>query len=134
MARNVLKQPELADSHPTTASRVADRGVIDGAVESFTRSLPMAEVVAACADGEVPCGAVNTIEDIFSDPQFEAREVLARVAHDVLGEVVMPSVLPRLTETPGRIEGVGPELGDWNGDRLAQLLASDDEVRHPASS
>ena len=129
MAENVLNHPELATKYPTTAARVADRDVIDGAVECFTRSLPLAEVVNCCERGDVPCGAVNTIEDIFSDPQFEARGMLARVFHDTLGEVVIPDVLPRLSETPGEIFSLGPELGRDNTDVLDNLVNDEDEIR-----
>ncbi|MBT6910380.1 MAG: CoA transferase, partial [Rhodospirillaceae bacterium] len=67
MARNVLDRPDLADSHPTTADRVADRDLIDGAVRNFTLANPSAEVVAICAGGEVPCATINSIADIFAD-------------------------------------------------------------------
>ena len=129
MAENVLDRSELAASHPTTASRVADRKVIDGVVESFTRSLPLVDVVDRCEQGDVPCGAVNTIEDIFNDPQFAAREMLKKVLHNTLGEIVIPNVLPRLSETPGEILSLGPELGRDNTDVLDNLVNDENEIR-----
>lgn len=129
MAENVLNRSELATNYPTTAARVADRDVIDGAVECFTRALSLAEVVDRCERGDVPCGAVNTIEDIFSDPQFKARGVLAKILHDTLGEIVIPDVLPRLSETPGEIFSLGPELGRDNTDVLDNLVNDEDEIR-----
>ena len=130
MAENVLKRPELAESHPTTQSRLADRELIEQAVETFTRSHSMAEVVRLCNDGDVPCGAINSIEDIFSDPHFEARQTMTTVANEVVGDLTVPNVLPRLSLTPGSIDQLGPKLGDWNGDRLAALLADEDEIRN----
>ncbi len=129
MAENVLDRPELAASHPTTADRVADRAAIDGVVETFTRSLPLAEVVRLCEAGQVPCGAINTIADIFDDPQFAARDVLAKVLHDTLGEIVIPNVLPRLSDTPGEINALGPKLGSDNADILNKLISDDAEIR-----
>lgn len=129
MAANVLKRPELAESHPTTRSRLDDRDVIDGVVEAFTTSMPMKDVVAACTAGDVPCGAVNSIADIFKDPHFEAREVLTHFQHEALGDVVVPSVLPRLTETPGSINELGPPLGSANDYVLKQLIEDDEELR-----
>ncbi|MFP6708411.1 MAG: CoA transferase, partial [Alphaproteobacteria bacterium] len=56
------------------------------------------------------------------DPQFEARGTLQRIQHALLGEIVIPNVLPRLSGTPAAIDGLGPRLGDWNnkvyGERL----------------
>ena len=128
LARNVLDRADLADSHPRTADRLADRKMIDDVVETFTRSHPMEEVVRLCTDGDVPCGPINTIADIFADPHFAARETIERFLHPVLGELAVPAVFPRLSETPGRIDTLGPELGNWN-DRLDALLADDTEIR-----
>ena len=122
MACNVLDRPDLGDSHPTTADRVAARPLIDGAVSGFTTAYSTKEVVEICSRGEVPCSAINSIADIFEDPQFEARGTLQRIQHALLGEIVIPDVLPRLSGTPGAIDGLGPRLGDWNdkvyGERL----------------
>jgi len=128
MARNVLDAPELAESHPTTADRIADRDRIDEIVETFTKAHPMEEVVAQCTAGDVPCGAVNSIEDIFNDEHFAARGTLAEIVHDSVGRLVMPNVLPRLSATPGAINAAGPRLGDWN-DELRRILDDDTEIR-----
>ncbi|MEM7469557.1 MAG: CoA transferase, partial [Pseudomonadota bacterium] len=129
MAENVLDRPELARSHPTTQSRIADRDLIEEAVESFTKTHAMADVVQLCNDGDVPCGAINSIEDIFSDPHFEARGTIIDIVHDAIGALSVPNVLPRLSLTPGSITNLGPNLGDWNGKKLAALLADDNEIR-----
>lgn len=129
MALNVLDRPDLAASHPTTRSRLDDRELIDGTVEAFTRALPMKEVVARCTEGDVPCGPVNSVADIFEDPQFAAREMLTRFAHETLGEIVVPSALPRLSRTPGSVDRLGPPLGDANKYVLEELIADEAEIR-----
>lgn len=129
MARNVLNKPELAESHPKTADRLADRDLIDGTVEAFTKSHAQADVVRLCTEGDVPCGSINSIADIFEDPHFAARETMTRFMDEKLGEIVVPSVLPRLSETPGEITHLGPELGDWNDYVLNTLIKDDSEIR-----
>jgi succinyl-CoA:(S)-malate CoA-transferase subunit A len=129
LARNVLGKPELAESHPRTADRLADRDLIEGTVETFTKAHPQTEVVRLCTEGDVPCGPINSIADIFEDPHFAARETLTRFMHDKLGVIVVPSVLPRLSETPGAIESLGPPLGDWNDYVLNKLIKDDSEIR-----
>lgn len=128
MAENVLARPDLAASHATTAARLADRALVDGAVEAFTRAHARDDVVRLCTAGDVPCGPVNSVADIFEDPQFAARGVLQRLVHETLGEVVVPGVLPRLSATPGTLRSLGPALGD-GAERLARLLADEGEVR-----
>jgi succinyl-CoA:(S)-malate CoA-transferase subunit A len=128
MAGNVLDRPDLAASHPKTADRLADRALIDGVVEAFTRSHPMAGVVDLCTRGDVPCGPINTIADIFTDPHFMARETITRVTDATLGEFAIPNVLPRLSETPGEITHLGPAIGDWNA-HIQDILADDSQLR-----
>ncbi len=92
--------------------------------------MPMKDVVAACTAGDVPCGAINSIADIFEDPHFAAREVLTRYPHETLGDVVVPNVLPRLSETPGAIDELGPPLGSANQYVLDELIKDDTELRN----
>ncbi|HCU90661.1 MAG TPA: carnitine dehydratase [Gammaproteobacteria bacterium] len=134
MAKNVLKMPKLAKSHPTTEARLADRETIECAVEAFTKAHPMAEVVRRCTEGDVPCGAINSIKDIFADEHFSERGVLTEFLHETLGEIVIPSVLPRLSKTPGTIESLGPNLGDWNGRNLLKILEDETQIRCLAPS
>jgi len=128
MATRVLGRHDLAASHPKTADRLADRAMIDGVVEAFTRQHPMADVVRLCTEGDVPCGPINTIADIFADPHFAARGTIARIEDPALGEIAVPDVLPRLSGTPGRITHLGPGLGDWN-ERVREIISEDSEIR-----
>ena len=48
--------------------------------------------------------------------------------HPELGEIAVPATFPHLSETPGRIDRLGPVLGDFN-DRLDALLADESEMR-----
>ncbi len=133
MAVNVLERPDLAESHPLTADRVKDRPLVDGAVSGFTTAHTADEVIRICSEKEVPCGRINSIADIFDDPQFDARGTLQRIQHEILGEIVIPDVLPRLTRAPGAIDSLGPRLGDWNdkvyGERLGLDAPTLDELR-----
>jgi len=130
MAVRVLKRPDFAASHPKTRDRLADRATIDGAVEAFTGAHSMEDVIRLCTEGDVPCGPINSIADIFADPHYAARETILRVTDPALGEVAVPNVFPRLSETPGRITHLGPGFGDWN-DRLDEILADDGQIRRP---
>ena len=128
MAVDVLARPDLAESHPKTADRLAARALIDGVVEAFCHSHPATEVVRLCVQGEVPCGPINSIAEIFADPHFKARQTIVRMTDEALGEIAIPNVVARLSETPGRITHLGPALGDWN-QRIKTILADDAQLR-----
>jgi crotonobetainyl-CoA:carnitine CoA-transferase CaiB-like acyl-CoA transferase len=71
----------------------------------------------------VPCGPVYGIDEIFEDPQYAARGNLVRIEDERAGELTLPAVCPRLSETPGAIRWAGRALGadgdavlaDWLG-------------------
>ena len=127
----VMGSPELAgeEMYQTTAQRIAGRETVDGLVTEFTRSYKQSEVLQKCTDGDVPCGAINSVADIFEDPQFEARDNLLRFTDPAAGEIVIPGVIPKLSKTPGRVKHVGPPLGDGIDAVYGNLLGlSADEI------
>ncbi|MEC9185520.1 MAG: CoA transferase, partial [Pseudomonadota bacterium] len=81
-----------------------------------------AEIDKRFADANVPCGGIFTAEDISEDPHYAARENLATVADDDKGDIVMPAVIPKLSDTPGRIAHAGPEIGSFNEEIYGGLL------------
>ena len=81
----------------------------------------------ACVAGDVPIAPVYSIADIFADPQYRARETLITVTDEKAGEITVPNVLPRLSETPGRINHLGPALGEGNSDIYGGELGFSEE-------
>ena len=124
----VMGRPELAepDRFGTIDTRYPAREEVDGIVGDWTGARTRDEVMRACMEGEVPCGPINSIADIFADPQFKARGNLVPIQVPGVGEVVVPGVLPRLSETPGRIDNLGPPLGDANDAVYRGLLGLGD--------
>ena len=98
----VMEKPELAkpNHYQTSAQRIAAREYIEGTVSNFTTAYPMIEVIQRCTDGGVPCGAINSISDIFEDPQFEARDNLLTVNEPGLVGV-WPQLVVLLQIDPG---------------------------------
>jgi crotonobetainyl-CoA:carnitine CoA-transferase CaiB-like acyl-CoA transferase len=74
----------------------------------------------------VPVAKVHTIADIFADPHFAARGMLARVPHPALGSVTLAGIVPRLSDSPGAIAGPGHELGADTDAVLRDWLGHDD--------
>ncbi|MEG1641535.1 MAG: CaiB/BaiF CoA-transferase family protein [Synergistaceae bacterium] len=62
----------------------------------------------------VPCGPINTIEQVVNDPQIKAREMIVEVK-DPMGDILKVPGLPiKLSDTPGVIKCPAPELGQHN--------------------
>ena len=129
---DVLGRPGLAspDKWGSAERRVAEATEVDATVEAWTSAHTLATVLQKLHAGQVPAGPLNTIEDIFNDPQFLARQVLERVEVRDVGPVSVPAPLPRLSRSPGRIDHLGPELGADNETIYGgELGLSADELR-----
>jgi crotonobetainyl-CoA:carnitine CoA-transferase CaiB-like acyl-CoA transferase len=120
----VMGQPALAtpERFGGVKARLAAREEINRIVTRWTRSLPQKEVLAQCAAGEVPCGPIYDIAEIFLDPHYAARGNLLRIQDPRAGEITVPNVVPRLSGTPGRVTHLGPALGAHNAEVYGQLL------------
>jgi crotonobetainyl-CoA:carnitine CoA-transferase CaiB-like acyl-CoA transferase len=125
-----MGRPELAGDGPygTYRGREAARDAVDGLVADWTRTMPRHAVLARCEEEQVPCGPVYSIDEIFADPQYEARENIRIVEDERAGQVAVPNVVPRLTATPGGIASLGPPLGSHTGEILGGILGMSDEA------
>jgi succinyl-CoA:(S)-malate CoA-transferase subunit A len=119
-----MERPELASTglYGPQRKRLAARDQVNQIVSEWVGALDRSEVLQCCLDGQVPVGKVNSIADIFEDEHFQARGNLARFQEDDIGEVVVPGVVPTLSATPGRIQNLGPTLGNATEDVMRELL------------
>jgi crotonobetainyl-CoA:carnitine CoA-transferase CaiB-like acyl-CoA transferase len=73
------------------------------------------------------------VDEIFADPQYEARGNILRMQDPRAGELAVPNLVPRLSETPGKVNWLGMELGAHNveiyQDRLGLTAAELDRLR-----
>lgn len=125
----VMGRPELAgdDSFKLMATRLARRTEVDEAVAAWTSTLTQKEVIEACDRGQVPCGPVYAVDEIFADPHYQARGNLLRVPDERVGALTVPNVVPTLSGTPGEVKWLGPTLGSHTEEILSSLLGLDAE-------
>ncbi len=118
-------RPELAGAegpYGTTARRVAARDAVNALVAGWVGGLDYASLMAECDRHGVPCGPINSIADIFAEPQFEARGNLLRVEDPRVGPVVLPAGMPTLSATPPVLRHTGRALGVDTAEVLGSLL------------
>ncbi len=106
----------------TVARREAERALVDDFVTAWTRTHDRDDLLRLCEQGQVPCGPVYAIDEIFADPHYAARGNIATVEHAAAGTLRIPAVVPRLSATPGRIGSLGPALGEHTDVILRDIL------------
>lgn len=122
------KELSAPDRFATTAQRVAARDEVNGIVAAWVGGLTAAEVLTRCETAGVPAGAIYSIRDIFSDPQYWAREAIRKLPSRI-GPLSVPAVFPKLSATPGDIKWLGVALGAHNDEVFGELLGLDEAER-----
>ncbi|WP_287156331.1 CaiB/BaiF CoA-transferase family protein [Chloroflexus sp.] len=119
-----MERPELAspELYGDQRKRLAARDIVNQITIEWVGSLTRDEVMRRCLEKEVPVGPLNSIADMFNDEHFLARGNFACIEAEGIGEVVVPNVIPRLSETPGRVTNLGPPLGNATYEVLRELL------------
>lgn len=118
-----IDRDDLADD-PALASndgRDRRRDELYGVIDRWAGGLPLDEVVSVLNAAGVPVSRIYSAEDMFSDPQFLAREMFLQAKLPDGTPFRMPGIVPKLSETPGGTEWVGPALGEHTETVLAGL-------------
>jgi len=70
----------------------------------------------------IPCGPVNTIPQVASDPQIAARDMIINVHHPEAGQFKVVNTPFKFSRTSCKVERAAPDLGEHTQDVLSQLL------------
>jgi formyl-CoA transferase len=130
IAREDLGQdPALANN----AGRVARVQELDAAIEAWTQTRHVADVLLALGEASVPAGRVYTAKDIVEDPHYRARDMILKQKTRDGHEIDVPGIVPKLMGTPGQVRSPAPKLGDDTNAVLAELgmgLEAIAQLRH----
>jgi crotonobetainyl-CoA:carnitine CoA-transferase CaiB-like acyl-CoA transferase len=108
LAVEAMKQPALHAEFPSMEERIRRREELDARVQDWVGSFDAAEALSRLDAAAVPCSRVNSVQDLFADPQLRARENLIPVPGPGGETVWMPGIVPKLSLTPGRVTSAGP--------------------------
>jgi len=118
-----MSQPELAsvERFGRKQNRLDQREEVNQIVSDWTSSQTATDIVSVCDEAGVPAGQINNIADIFSDPQYQARENI-KIAESRAGMVAVPNVVPKLSKDPGAIAWLGQSVGSHNDEVYSEFL------------
>ena len=126
-----MGRPELADDerYATHNARGANQAELDDLIAEWSKGLTSAELEELLNRHSVPNGKIYTAPDMLADAHFAARKAIVTMAHPQLGDFPMQNVVPKLSDTPGEVRWVGPELGEHTDEVLAEALDLDEAAR-----
>ena len=92
-------------------ARNQNQELIDSLVADWTMAHDIDELEATLNKGDVPASRIFTMEDIFKDPHYRARDMLVPTPDDDMGSVTLAGVVPKLSATPGKLRWAGHRIG-----------------------
>lgn len=126
---DMAQDPELARND----GRVPRTADIDGAIQAWCNTQTTDSALRTLQDADVPVGKIYSVRDMMSDPQFLARAMFEQHAFADGTPVKLPAVVPKLSETPGGTQWLGPALGEHNGEVLRSLGYSEAQIAELAA-
>ncbi len=111
----------------TNAARVAHRDALIPMIAETMAAHSTGEWLALLEPAGIPCGPINTLDQVFSHPQVVHRGMTVSLPHPCSGIVPLVASPLRLSRTPVEYRRAPPALGQDTGEVLGSLLNMDDE-------
>ena len=123
-----MDKPELAEDerYATHSARGGNAAELDQIIADWAVGWTADALLEHLVEHGIPSGRVYTAKDILADPHFAAREAIVRLPDKTFGEFPMQNVFPKLSDTPGEVKWVGPDLGEHNTEVYQGILGYDD--------
>ena len=110
----------------TNPDRIVNRRALSTQVTAILAARPRAYWLAVFGEAGVPCGPINTLEQVYRHPQVQAREMVFQMQHPTAGPVPLTANPIHFRETPLRYEVPPPTLGQHTREVLTGLLGMSD--------
>ena len=129
MCRAIGQDAMLDDPRYTTnTDRVDHRAECVGELSALFAQKTTAHWVDLIVEAGVPCGPINTVADVVSNPQVLARNMIAEVDHPNIPNLKFPGSPLKLTDSPATIRRVPPMLGQHNEEILEEAGYSPEKI------
>ncbi len=111
----------------TNTARLAHRVELVALIRELTVNKTTKDWIALLEQHAVPCGPINTVRDVFEDPQVRARGMQRSMRHPQAGDVPIVASPIRLSDTPVDYRLAPPQLGQHTDEVLARHLQMDEQ-------
>ena len=108
----------------TAVERVRNREHVTETLNEVTRKHPSSWWLAELEKVKIGCGPINTLQQVFDDPQVKAREMTVEMAHPATGGKPAKLIASpiKMSETPVRYRHAPPMLGQHTEEVLGEML------------
>jgi len=116
--------PELAQNpqYARNTARVLHRAELVPLLEGILKTRTKADWLSALEAAKVPCGAINTLDEVFADPQVQERAMVRTWPHPIKPDLRLVASPIKLSRTPVREDLPPPMLGQHTAQVLQEVL------------
>jgi crotonobetainyl-CoA:carnitine CoA-transferase CaiB-like acyl-CoA transferase len=118
---DLKEDPRSADN----AARVANRDYVVGLLSEIFVTKPNSEWLKILDEYDIPNAPVNDIEEVFTDPQVVARDMIGTYRHSTLGDIKYPPTPIKWSDWE-RPNAPAPMLGEHTVEVLTTRLGLDE--------
>jgi crotonobetainyl-CoA:carnitine CoA-transferase CaiB-like acyl-CoA transferase len=112
----------------TNDSRVRWNDYIDELIQDWVSKYALDECLNLLNGQGIPAGPIYSIEDIMHDPHYQSRDMILEMEHEDVGRIKVPGIIPKLSKTPGKVNWLGPKLGEHNYSVLHEIGLTDEQI------
>lgn len=102
---------------------------LDEVLGGWAASVDLADALEILEAASVPASGINSVAEVFNDPQLKSRGAIEHHQLEEGTELCMPAAIPKLSRTPGATRWLGPKLGEHNHSLLESLGMDADAIR-----
>lgn len=109
-------------------SRLKNKAELNALISEVSRTKPSAYWIEHLTEASVPCGPINTIDQVFDDPQVQHLNLTPSVSHDQLGELHLVGSPFSLDGQRYGVHQAAPERGEHTDEILGELGLDPEEI------
>ena len=105
----------------TSVGRSKNRTEMNAAISEVTSTNSTAHWIELLNDAGCPCGPINSMDQVFADPQVAHLEMATPVDHPRMGKFDVVNQAIKMSRTPSAVRTATPEQGEHTDAILAEL-------------